>query len=149
MHFFSPIKLKTNNNCCEGSSRKYNEPVFQTHFSAGVAELVDAVDSKSTAFGCAGSSPAFGTIRTSMDVNGRLFLYLKSQFYKAFPHFSVNAYQLNSTHINLRVSIQLSIYTASIMNVYSLYLELLMLEQCRRCLWRRHIVGYAARNRQQ
>ena len=73
MHFFSPIKLKTNNNCCEGSSRKYNEPVFQTHFSAGVAELVDAVDSKSTAFGCAGSSPAFGTIRTSRDVNGRLF----------------------------------------------------------------------------
>ncbi len=79
MHFFSPIKLKTNNNCCEGSSHKYNEPVFQTHFSAGVAELVDAVDSKSTAFGCAGSSPAFGTIRTSMDVNRRLFLYLKSQ----------------------------------------------------------------------
>ncbi len=89
MHFFSPIKLKTNNNCCEGSSRKYNEPVFQTHFSAGVAELVDAVDSKSTAFGCAGSSPAFGTIRTSRDVNRRLFLYLKSQFYKAFPSFSV------------------------------------------------------------
>ncbi len=105
MHFFSPIKLKTNNNCCEGSSRKYNEPVFQTHFSAGVAELVDAVDSKSTAFGCAGSSPAFGTIRTSRDVNGRLFLYLKSLFYKAFPHFSVNACQLNSTYINLRVSI--------------------------------------------
>lgn len=99
MHFFSPIKLKTNNNCCEGSSRKYNEPVFQTHFSAGVAELVDAVDSKSTAFGCAGSSPAFGTIRTSMDVNGRLFLYLKSQFYKAFSHFSVFPSMLRSTHI--------------------------------------------------
>ncbi len=105
MHFFSPIKLKTNNNCCEGSSRKYNEPVFQTHFSAGVAELVDAVDSKSTAFGCAGSSPAFGTIRTSRDVNGRLFLYLKSSVCKAFPHFLVNACQLNSTYINLRVSI--------------------------------------------
>ena len=99
MHFFSPIKLKTNNNCCEGSSRKYNEPVFQTHFSAGVAELVDAVDSKSTAFGCAGSSPAFGTIRTSRDVNGRLFLYLKSQFYKAFSHFSVFPSILRSTHI--------------------------------------------------
>lgn len=99
MHFFSPIKLKTNNNCCEGSSRKYNEPVFQTHFSAGVAELVDAVDSKSTAFGCAGSSPAFGTIRTSRDVNGRLFLYLKSQFYKAFPSFSVFPSILRSTHI--------------------------------------------------
>lgn len=99
MHFFSPIKLKTNNNCCEGSSRKYNEPVFQTHFSAGVAELVDAVDSKSTAFGCAGSSPAFGTIRISMDVNRRLFLYLKSQFYKVFPHFSVFPSILRSTHI--------------------------------------------------
>ena len=99
MHFFSPIKLKTNNNCCEGSSRKYNEPVFQTHFSAGVAELVDAVDSKSTAFGCAGSSPAFGTIRTSMDVNRRFFLYLKSQFYKAFPSFSVFPSILRSTHI--------------------------------------------------
>ncbi len=99
MHFFSPIKLKTNNNCCEGSSRKYNEPVFQTHFSAGVAELVDAVDSKSTAFGCAGSSPAFGTIRTSRDVSGRLFLYLKSQFYKAFSHFSVFPSILRSTHI--------------------------------------------------
>jgi hypothetical protein len=28
---------------------------------AWVAKLVDAVDSKSTAFGCAGSSPALGT----------------------------------------------------------------------------------------
>lgn len=99
MHFFSPIKLKTNNNCCEGSSRKYNGQVFQTHFSAGVAKLVDAVDSKSTAFGCAGSSPAFGTIRTSRDVNRRLFLYLKSQFYKAFSHFSVFPSILRSTHI--------------------------------------------------
>ncbi len=99
MHFFSPIKLKTNNNCCEGCSRKYNGQVFQTHFSAGVAKLVDAVDSKSTAFGCAGSSPAFGTIRTSMDVNRRLFLYLKSQFYKAFSHFSVFPSILRSTHI--------------------------------------------------
>lgn len=149
MHFFSPIKLKTNNNCCEGCSRKYNGQVFQTHFSAGVAKLVDAVDSKSTAFGCAGSSPAFGTIRTSRDVNGRLFLYLKSSIYKAFPAFSVNACQLNSTHINLRVSIHLSIYTASIMNVYSLYLELPMLKQCRRSLWRRHLVVYVTRNHQQ
>lgn len=124
MHFFSPIKLKTNNNCCEGCSRKYNGQVFQTHFSAGVAKLVDAVDSKSTAFGCAGSSPAFGTIRTSRDVNWRLFLYLKSSVCKAFPAFSVNACQLNSTHINLRVSIQLSIYIASIMNIYSSYFEL-------------------------
>lgn len=42
----------------------YNRWRFsQTPFlSAEVAKLVDAVDSKSTAFGCAGSSPAFGTI---------------------------------------------------------------------------------------
>ncbi|AGG29164.1 hypothetical protein MU9_118 [Morganella morganii subsp. morganii KT] len=39
------------------------------------------------------------TIRTSRDVNGRLFLYLKSQFYKAFPHFSVFPSILRSTHI--------------------------------------------------
>ncbi len=60
------------------------------------------------------------TIRTSRDVNRRLFLYLKSSACKAFPAFSVNACQLNSTHINLRVSI----YVASIMNVYSSYFEL-------------------------
>ena len=121
----------------------------RTHFCAGVAELVDAVDSKSTAHGRAGSIPAFGTIRTSIDVNGRLFLCLKSSISKAFPAFSVNAYQSNSTHINLRVSIHLSIYIASIMNVYSFYLELSMLEQYRRSLWRRHITGYVTRNHQQ
>ncbi len=114
MHFFSPIKLKTNNNCCEGSSRKYNEPVFQTHFSAGVAELVDAVDSKSTAFGCAGSSPAFGTIRTSRDVNRRLFLYLNSQFYKAFPHFSVFSSILRSTHIKYQLLVYVLVSLDSI-----------------------------------
>ncbi|RNT14285.1 hypothetical protein B9Z91_011890 [Morganella morganii subsp. morganii] len=59
---------------------------------------------------------------------------LKSSIRKAFPAFSVNACQSNSTHINLRVSIHLSIYIASIMNVYSFYLELSMLEQCRRSL---------------
>lgn len=121
----------------------------RTHFCAGVAELVDAVDSKSTAHGRAGSIPAFGTIRTSMDVNRRLFLCLKSSNRKAFLAFSVNACQSNSTRINLRVSIHLSIYIASIMNVYSFYLELSMLEQCRRSLWRRHITGYATRNHQQ
>ncbi|CDH27674.1 hypothetical protein XBJ2_140017 [Xenorhabdus bovienii str. Jollieti] len=36
--------------------------VLLEYFSAEVAKSVDAVDSKSTAFGCAGSSPAFGTI---------------------------------------------------------------------------------------
>ena len=78
VHFFSPIKLKTNNNCCEASSRKYNGQVFQIHFSAGVAKLVDAVDSKSTAFGCAGSSPAFGTknqtLKASFFMSGILAL---------------------------------------------------------------------------
>ncbi len=117
MHFFSPIKLKTNNNCCEGSSRKYNEPVFQTHFSAGVAELVDAVDSKSTAFGCAGSSPAFGTIGTSIDVNGRLFLCLKSSIRKAFLAFSLNLSQPDSIYINLLMRVQLRVYPGSIMFV--------------------------------
>ncbi|CDG95722.1 hypothetical protein XBP1_1510012 [Xenorhabdus bovienii str. puntauvense] len=37
--------------------------VLLEYFSAEVAKSVDAVDSKSTAFGCAGSIPAFGTIR--------------------------------------------------------------------------------------
>lgn len=124
MHFFSPIKLKTNNNCCEGSSRKYNEPVFQTHFSAGVAELVDAVDSKSTAFGCAGSSPAFGTIRTSRDINGRLFLRLKSNVYKAFPHFfslpkytKVNPHQVPAVGICVGISrFDNSLYQRKVIN---------------------------------
>lgn len=117
MHFFSPIKLKTNNNCCEGCSRKYNGQVFQTHFSAGVAKLVDAVDSKSTAFGCAGSSPAFGTIGTSIDVNGRLFLCLKSSICKAFLAFLFNLSQPDSIYINLLMRVQLRVYPGSIMFV--------------------------------
>lgn len=47
--------------------------VFRIPFRAGVAKSVDAVDSKSTVEIRAGSSPAFGTIVTSIDVNGRLF----------------------------------------------------------------------------
>ncbi|HAE78653.1 MAG TPA: hypothetical protein DCG73_12635 [Morganella sp. (in: Bacteria)] len=74
---------------------------------------------------------------------------LKSSVCKAFPAFSVNAYQSNSTHINLRVSIHLSIYIASIMNVYSFYLVLPMIVQCRCSLWHRYIVGYVTRNHRQ
>jgi len=35
--------------------------------NAGVAELVDAHDSKSCILGCAGSTPATGTIQKSLD----------------------------------------------------------------------------------
>lgn len=59
--------------------------VFRIPFRAGVAKSVDAVDSKSTVEIRAGSSPAFGTIGTSIDVNGRLFLCLKSSIYPLFP----------------------------------------------------------------
>lgn len=59
--------------------------VFRIPFRAGVAKSVDAVDSKSTVEIRAGSSPAFGTIGTSIDVNGRLFLCLKSSIYLPFP----------------------------------------------------------------
>lgn len=38
-------------------------------FKAEVAELVDALDSKSSTFGCAGSIPAFGTKRNMLIVN--------------------------------------------------------------------------------
>ena len=59
--------------------------VFRIPFSAEVAKSVDAVDSKSTAARRAGSIPAFGTIGTSIDVNGRLFLCIKSSIYPSFP----------------------------------------------------------------
>ncbi|AXT68082.1 TPA: hypothetical protein MH415_28185 [Klebsiella pneumoniae] len=68
----------------------------------------------------AGSSPAFGTIGTSIDVNGRLFLCLKSSIRKAFLAFSLNLSQSESTHIKSLVSIEPSIYVGSIMVVYSL-----------------------------
>ncbi|MEI4919514.1 hypothetical protein Q8G81_28380 [Klebsiella pneumoniae] len=68
----------------------------------------------------AGSSPAFGTIGTSIDVNGRLFLCLKSSIRKAFLAFSLNRSQSESTHIKTLVSIEPSIYVGSIMVVYSL-----------------------------
>ena len=45
---------------------RYNPERFRIPFSAEVAKSVDAVDSKSTVEIRAGSSPAFGTINTSL-----------------------------------------------------------------------------------
>lgn len=77
---------------------RYNPERFRIPFSAEVAKSVDAVDSKSTVEIRAGSSPAFGTIGTSIDVNGRLFLCLKSSIRKAFLAFFT---QPKSTRFNL------------------------------------------------
>lgn len=98
---------------------RYNPERFRIPFSAEVAKSVDAVDSKSTVEIRAGSSPAFGTIGTSIDVNGRLFLCLKSTLHKAFRDFPFNRSQSELTHIKLLVSIEPSIYAGSIMVVYS------------------------------
>ncbi len=68
-----------------GSATGIMQPAISIPFSAEVAKSVDAVDSKSTVEIRAGSSPAFGTIGTSIDVNGRLFLCLKSSIYLYFP----------------------------------------------------------------
>ena len=62
-------------------------------------------------------SPAFGTIGTSIDVNGRLFLCLKSSIRKAFPAFSLNLSQPDSIYINLLMRVQLRVYPGSIMFV--------------------------------
>ena len=91
--------------------------VFRIPFRAGVAKSVDAVDSKSTVEIRAGSSPAFGTIGTSIDVNGRLFLCLKSSIRKAFLAFSLNLSQPDSIYINLLMRVQLRVYPGSIMFV--------------------------------
>ena len=68
-----------------GSATGIMQPAISIPFSAEVAKSVDAVDSKSTVEIRAGSSPAFGTIGTSIDVNGRFFLCLKSSIYPPFP----------------------------------------------------------------
>lgn len=80
---------------------RYNAHVFRIPLRAEVAKSVDAVDSKSTVERRAGSSPAFGTIGTSIDVNGRLFLCLKSSIRKAYLAFSLNLSQPDSIYINL------------------------------------------------
>ena len=84
---------------------RYNPERFRIPFSAEVAKSVDAVDSKSTVEIRAGSSPAFGTIGTSIDVNGRLFLCLKSSICKAFLVFSLNLSQPDSIYINLLIRV--------------------------------------------
>lgn len=62
-------------------------------------------------------SPAFGTIGTSIDVNGRLFLCLKSSIRKAFLAFSLNLSQPDSIYINLLMRVQLRVFPGSIMFV--------------------------------
>ncbi len=64
---------------------RYNPERFRIPFSAEVAKSVDAVDSKSTVEIRAGSSPAFGTIGTSIDVNGRLFFVPEIQYLPIIP----------------------------------------------------------------
>lgn len=63
------------------------------------------------------SIPAFGTIGTSIDVNGRLFLCLKSSIRKAFLAFSLDLSQPYSIYINLLMRVQLRVYPGSIMFV--------------------------------
>ena len=117
--FFQHLARRSHSAACAAASDRYNPERFPYPFRAGVAKSVDAVDSKSTVEIRAGSSPAFGTIGTSIDVNGRLFLCLNSSIRKALPHFSVNRHQSELPHINMLVSIEPSIYAGSIMLIYS------------------------------
>lgn len=57
------------------------------------------------------------TIGTSIDVNGRLFLCLKSSIRKAFLAFSLYLSQPDSIYINLLMWVQLRVYPGSIMFV--------------------------------
>jgi len=57
------------------------------------------------------------TIGTSIDVNGRLFLCLKSSIRKAILAFSLNLSQPDSIYINLLMRVQLRVYPGSIMFV--------------------------------
>lgn len=57
------------------------------------------------------------TIGTSIDVNGRLFLCLKSSIHKAFLAFSLNLSQPDSIYINLLMRVQLRVYLGSIIFV--------------------------------
>ena len=94
---------------CMAAIDRYNPKRFPYPFSAEVAKSVDAVDSKSTVEIRAGSSPAFGTIGTSIDVNGRLFLCLKSSIRKAFLAFHSTQVNLIQS-INLLMRVQLRVY---------------------------------------
>lgn len=115
--FFQHLARRSHSAACAAASDRYNPERFPYPFRAGVAKSVDAVDSKSTVEIRAGSSPAFGTIGTSIDVNGRLFLCLKSSIRKAFLAFSLNLSQPDSIYINLLMRVQLRVYRGSIMFV--------------------------------
>lgn len=115
--FFQHLARRSHSAACAAASDRYNPERFPYPFRAGVAKSVDAVDSKSTVEIRAGSSPAFGTIGTSIDVNGRLFLCLKSSIRKAFLAFSFNLSQPDSIYINLLMRVQLWVYPGSIMFV--------------------------------
>ena len=115
--FFQHLAWRSHSAACAAASDRYNPERFPYPFRAGVAKSVDAVDSKSTVEIRAGSSPAFGTIGTSIDVNGRLFLCLKSSIRKAFLAFSLNLSQPDSIYINLLMWVQLRVYRGSIMFV--------------------------------
>lgn len=115
--FFQHLAWRSHSAACAAASDRYNPERFPYPFRAGVAKSVDAVDSKSTVEIRAGSSPAFGTIGTSIDVNGRLFLCLKFSICKAFLAFSLNLSQPDSIYINLLMRVQLRVYPGSIMFV--------------------------------
>ena len=115
--FFQHLAWRSHSAACAAASDRYNPERFPYPFPAGVAKSVDAVDSKSTVEIRAGSSPAFGTIGTSIDVNRRLFLCLKSSIRKAFLAFSLNLSQPDSIYINLLMRVQLRVYPGSIMFV--------------------------------
>lgn len=115
--FFQHLAWRSHSAACAAASDRYNPERFPYPFRAGVAKSVDAVDSKSTVEIRAGSSPAFGTIGTSIDVNRRLFLCLKSSIRKAFLAFSLNLSQPDSIYINLLMRVQLRVYRGSIMFV--------------------------------
>ncbi len=115
--FFQHLAWRSHSAACAAASDRYNPERFPYPFRAGVAKSVDAVDSKSTVEIRAGSSPAFGTIGTSIDVNRRLFLCLKSSIRKAFLAFSLNLSQPDSIYINLLMRVQLRVYPGSIMFV--------------------------------
>lgn len=115
--FFQHLARRSHSAACAAASDRYNPERFPYPFRAGVAKSVDAVDSKSTVEIRAGSSPAFGTIGTSIDVNGRLFLCLKFSIRKAFLAFSLNLSQPDSIYINLLMRVQLRVYPGSIMFV--------------------------------
>ena len=107
--FFQHLAGRSHSAACAAASDRYNPERFPYPFRAGVAKSVDAVDSKSTVEIRAGSSPAFGTIGTLIDVNGRLFLCLKSSIRKAFLAFSLNLSQPDSIYINLLMRVQLRV----------------------------------------